>query len=102
MSLNVQFYVTGRLNGKTFEQPLDFEALQTPTEVTYKIIKSPNPVQEYANWVLRSSYNKDEKVFNYVKGKYEIFNFGKDHVERFLKKVDEVKKAGLSIMPCMI
>lgn len=74
MSLNVHFFaVCGK---KRIEIP----ARQTPTDVSLRIQKAGNPVEEYCRWVVESANKKYKKEeMEYVKGfKEEVESFRKE------------------------
>lgn len=82
-----------------------FDAFQTPTEVTYEIVSSDNPVQAYIDWVLREC-SCDEKLPIYAdddifgEGEhigFEIYNAGMEHVQSFRKWVEQVEEEGFVV-----
>lgn len=111
MSMNV--YITAvrkitfkKKNGKTGTemQTVEFAAWQTPTNFTYKIVSSANPVQAYIDWVM--ARNRDEQIPVYhnddVWGegtpvKYEIYNACKEHVQILQEWIAEVEENGYTV-----
>ena len=73
MSMNVKASFKG--------VPLDIGLLQTPTEITYKIIESENPLEEYFKYA--------EKIFNNC----HLFLQHKQNVSEYIKELgkDEVE-----------
>ena len=105
MSMNVFIYAeypvrnlkTGEL--RTLQET--FDAWQTRTEDTYRIVRADNPIQSYCDWVL--SETKEEKLELYavddvmsegpVVG-YDTYHPGKEHVAELLEWVKQMKSLG--------
>ena len=95
MSTNIHFVAAREVRvvktGKTNTQEIQFDELQTPTSVTWEIMRSANPVQTYKDWVLRECSRDEEfPVFaeDDVFGErdpvgVEIYNAGREHIEKF-------------------
>jgi hypothetical protein len=112
MSMNIYIYATRVVSfkgkkGKTqFESQVNvFNALQTPTEVTYEIVESSNPAQVYIDWVLRRC-SVDEQWPVYADDDFmqkrepigvEIVNQGKEHVEKFKQWMIWMEEKGYEI-----
>jgi hypothetical protein len=86
-------------------QTINFDAWQTPTNVTCEIVKSADPRQAYINWIL-AERSQDEEVLVYAEddifedrapvGK-KTYNPGKEHVEKFREWIREVEEEGYTI-----
>jgi hypothetical protein len=77
---------------------------QTPTEVTYNIANSDNPVRAYVNWVLTQSEDIQEPVYadDDIFGEHEpvghtTYNPARDHAAAFLKEVRLLRRCGFAI-----
>ena len=90
---------------KTETQTTVFNVLQTPTEVTYEIVKSNDPAQVYIDWVLREC-SVDEQWPVYADDDFmqerepigvEIVNQGKEHVEKFRQWMIWMEEKGYEI-----
>lgn len=110
MSMNIYIYAkrnaTTVVKGKKvkFEDVVKFDALQTPTSVTYSISRSGNPAQEYINWVMSCSQPKNVPVYAdddiFCKGKpvgYEPYDAHKDHVDAFRNWLDMCEQNGYKV-----
>ena len=114
MSMNVYITasrkITFKKNGQRSDgiqtvQTVNFDAWQTPTNVTYEIVKSADPRKAYINWIL-AKRSQDEEVLIYAEddifeeqtpvGK-KTYNPGKEHVEKFLEWIREVEEEGYTI-----
>jgi S-adenosylmethionine synthetase len=82
-----------------------FNALQTPTEVTFKILHSADQVKTYIDWVL-AECSQDEISPVYAEADIfqerepvgtEVWNHGKEHVEDFKKWMTEVEEQGFTV-----
>jgi len=112
MSMNIYIYATREISFKdkkgetqTETQATVFDALQTPTEVTYEIVKSNDPAQVYIDWVLREC-SVDEEWPVYAADDFmqerepigvEIINGGKEHVEKFKQWMIWMEEKGYEI-----
>ena len=112
MSMNIYIYATREISfkdkkgkKKTETQATVFNALQTPTEVTYEIVESSNPAQVYIDWVLRRC-SVDEQWPVYADDDFmqerepigvEIINQGKEHVEKFRQWMIWMEEKGYEI-----
>lgn len=103
MSTNILIFATRKV---VFKKPARvevqkciFNALQTPTVVTKKILASNNPVQAYADWVLTThsvdfvvnKYNKDDIFEEGEPIGIEVYNPAKQHVDEFLDWIKAVE-----------
>jgi hypothetical protein len=86
-------------------QTIQFSAFQTPTLITYEIIKSNDPRQAYIDWVLKN-FSLDEVVYIYEEDDLfgekppvgtKMYNAAKEHVENFLKWMTEVEEEGYTV-----
>ena len=84
---------------RTLEEP--FDAWQTSTEDTYKIVRSDDPIQAYCDWVLSVSeeesferYAEDEIVCTGPVVGYDTYHPGKEHVAELLEWVERMKSLG--------
>lgn len=78
-----------------------FDAWQTPTEETYEIVHSDDPIKSYCDWVL--SVGKEEKRPRYseydafeegpVVG-YDTYHPGKEHVAELMEWVERMREIG--------
>lgn len=108
MSINIYFEAAREIivkkTGKTDIQTIDRECWQTPTNVTYKIHNSQDPVKAYCDWVLSQSEDETVDVFdddeNFIGRK--VINFGKEHVNEFLEWVDEMKRNGYDVRTAVL
>ncbi len=82
-----------------------FNALQTPTEVTFKILHSADQVKTYIDWVL-AECSQDEISPVYAEADIfqerepvgtEVWNSGKEHVENFKDWLAEVEYQGFTV-----
>ena len=106
MSMNVFIVATRQVefkqkNGSTgkSEQHVTFNAVQTPTNVTYQIVKSDNPIQAYIDYVRsigrveRMDVYADDDPFGHGDPVgYEEYNWAEDHIVEFnnwLARMDE-------------
>lgn len=85
-------------------QTVKFEAIQTPTNITYEIIRSNNPKQAYIDWVMtkrrieRLPIYADDDIFGERDPvKFKEYDFAKEHVERLLKWIEEVEEEGYTV-----
>jgi hypothetical protein len=112
MSMNIYIYAARVVSFKdkkgkkqTETQVTVFDALQTPTEVTYEIVKSNDPAQVYIDWVLRRcsvdeqwpTYTDDDFMQEREPIGVEIVNQGKEHVEKFKQWMIWMEEKGYEI-----
>mgnify|MGYP000093169274 CR=1 FL=1 len=108
MSINIHFEavreVTVNRTGKIESQTEYFNAWQTPTTVSYEIVKSADYIKAYKDWVL--SIAKDEQVNVYADDdifgdgdpiSVEIVNEGCDHIAELDQWMDSVKDRGFNV-----
>jgi hypothetical protein len=90
--------------GKIDEQTMIFDAYQTPTNITYKIHDSEDPIQTYIDWVRSGAedfeypiYADDDFLNERDPVGYEIYNAEKRHIEDFLEWVQYATNEGYEI-----
>jgi len=115
MSMNVYIYAERDISyrrhaGQTVLTCLDtqtvrFEAYQTPSAVSYKIVSSENPAEAYAAWVLKER-SEDEQVPIYGEDDvfgdedpvgYRTYNAGQDHVRAFRTWCADMELQGYTV-----
>lgn len=112
MSTNIHFVAKRRItfkkkNGKRSGevQQVHFDEWQTPTTVTYEILKSPNPIQTYKDWILKEC-SRDQQLPVYAEDDYlqegqpvrfEIYNAGKEHIQKFDEWIESVEEQGFTV-----
>lgn len=78
-----------------------FTVWQTPTDVSYEIARSGDPIKAYCDWVL--SVSKDERLEIYAEDDlfaegpvigYETYNPGRDHIAELLQWVEMKEEVG--------
>ena len=105
MSMNVYIYAEYEVlnlknkQKRTMQEP--FDAWQTSTEDTYRIVRSDDPIKAYCDWVL--SISKEERLERYapedflsegpVVG-YDTYHPGKEHVAELMEWVERMRKIG--------
>jgi hypothetical protein len=109
MSMNVYISASREVSFKrkdgsisTETQTDKFDAYQTPTDVTYDIVESDDPVQAYIKWVEdvcshdeQMAVYADDDLFN--EGEpvgFVVYNSGKEHIQSFREWINEVEEAG--------
>lgn len=91
--MSINFHIFGereiliKNTGKSTTQTCDFDCWQTPTSITHKILKSPDIVAAYKEWVLSITQDEVEEVYADDDIFCEklpigtlIYNAGKEHV----------------------
>ena len=67
MSMNIEICgkreITVNKTGAVEIQEWSRSAWQTPTEITYAILKSANPVEAYKEWVMTQSFELQDSVY---------------------------------------
>lgn len=92
MSINIHIKGTRQVQviktGNIFSQTENFRVLQTPTDVTHKIMKSTNKLQAYKDWVLSIYEDVEEQVYaddDIFQEREpigtETYNSGKSHID---------------------
>ena len=112
MSVNIAFEATRKIKviktGKIEDQTIFFDAIQTPTKVTSRIMSSTDPFQAYRNYVLESCSDYEESIFDEDDfwGEnpigVEIRNDGPYLVERFNDWLKSVEEAGYDVKPIIL
>ena len=105
MSMNVYIYaeyeVQNLKNKQKRTMQESFGAWQTPTEETYKIARSDDPIKSYCDWVL--SVSKEERLERYAPDDifsegpvvgYDTYHPGKEHVAELLEWVENMREIG--------
>lgn len=105
MSMNVYIYaeydieILTNKRKRTMQEP--FHAWQTPTDETYKIVRSDDPIKSYCDWVL--SVSKEERLERYAPDDifsegpvvgYDTYHPGKEHVAELLEWVENMREIG--------
>lgn len=109
MSTNIHFIATREVKvvktGKISKQEIQFTELQTPTRVTWDIMESVNQTQTYKDWVLREC-SRDEEFPIYAEDDVfgqgdpigvEIYNAGKEHIEKFDEWLKMCEQEGFEV-----
>ena len=83
----------------------NFDCIQTPTNISYQIINSENPIESYKNWVIEN-YGEDETFAIYAEDdpfgekepiRYSIINDGKEHNKRLNYWLQESENEGYEV-----
>lgn len=90
--------------GDVVSQTELFPVLQTPSDVTYKIVESGDKVQAYRDWVLSISEDVEEPMYAtddiYQVGEpigTKTYNSGKSHIERLNAWIEMMTLEGYDI-----
>jgi hypothetical protein len=112
MSMNICIFAERKItfekkNGKRGGeiQTVKFDALQTPTVVTFKILRSADQAKTYIDWVLAEcSRDEIEPVFAeddvWQEGDpvgTRVWNPGVEHVEEFRAWIKDVEENGFTV-----
>jgi hypothetical protein len=111
MSMNVFISATRKVtfkkkNGKRGGgiQTEVFDALQTPTKVTYEIVNSGNPQQAYIDWVKTMSRPEQMPVYadDDIFGEgapigFEEYDFAQEHIDKFRDWTASVEEDGYTV-----
>jgi len=90
--------------GEPFTRHSQFKTMQTPTEVTRKLLASEDVAQAYIDWVL--SRGKDEQLPVYAENDYfrdgepigyKTVNWGKEHVADFKRWLTWMEEQGWDV-----
>ena len=101
-------------------QYISFDCWQTPTSVSYNILNSDDPIEEYRQWVLRNSKPElEEKFYDYeiavyyeltdpdlpnYKPKtsdmvyYEPFDLGYQHIQELNEWISDIESEGYMVI----
>jgi hypothetical protein len=117
MSMNIMITASRKITFKNKAgkrtgsiQTGNFNAYQTPTQVTYDILASKDPAQTYIDWVLRDC-SRDEEVPVFAPEDIweednpigvRVWNRGKEHVEEFRAWINDVEENGFTVKYEMI
>lgn len=108
MSMNIAFQAIRKIKvvktGKTETQTNYFkQVIQTPTDITYQIIKSKDPFQAYRDYVLDTCQDYESEIFadddfwgDEPIGK-EMCNDGPEYVRWFDEWLTSVQEAGYEV-----
>ena len=109
MSMNILFEavreVVVKKTGKIDIQTIEYEVWQTPTNDTYKIHDSANPVKAYCDWVLQ--YDAKDEIVDVFDDEENLIgsktvNFGKEHIDEFLEWVKSAESEGYEVRTVVI
>jgi hypothetical protein len=85
-------------------QTTRFPALQTPTDVSYKIVASSNPVQAYIDWVKTTSrveqlpvYAEDDIFGENDPIGFEEYDAAQEHIVKLAKWVQQIEEDGYTV-----
>lgn len=94
---------------KTDIQRIKFNAVQTPSEVTYEILESAAPAETYREYIRSRScierepiYAKDDIMCEYEPIGYQDYDWTVDHLSRFDEWVKAAEEEGYTIEISMI
>jgi len=109
MSMNIIFVaqreVTVNRTGKTSVQEEEFDCVwQTPTNVSYDIKNSADPIQAYKDWVMTFSEDKEWPIYadddiwcEKEPIGFDIINDAKYHIERLENWIKVMEEEGFTI-----
>lgn len=111
MSMNVYITATRKItfkkkNGKRSGgiQTTKFDAVQTPTTVTYNIVGSTNPIQSYIDYV--KTLSRVEKIPVYAETdiwgegepvSYDEYDWAAEHIANFQEWISTVEEDGYTV-----
>lgn len=109
MSTNIHFIAHREVKviktNRVSVQQIQFDELQTPTRVTHEIMASADRPQAYKDWVLREC-SRDEEFPIYAEDDVfgegdpvgvEIYNAGKEHIEKFEEWLKMCEEEGFEV-----
>lgn len=109
MSTNIHFIAHREVKviktNRVSTQEIQFDEFQTPTRVTYEIMASEDRAQAYKEWVLREC-SRDEEFPIYAEDDVfgegdpvgvEIYNAGKEHIEKFEEWLKMCEEEGFEV-----
>lgn len=111
MSTNIHWEATREIQviktGRISKQTIQFNELQTPTRVTHEIMESKDPAQTYKDWVLRECSVDEEFPIHAEDDPFgekdpigvEIYNAGKEHIEKFDAWLKMCEEEGFEVRP---
>lgn len=108
MSTNIYIMATRdvivKKTGKSAQQQLKFNAWQTPTTSTAKIMEKRDKIQAYKDWVLSVSKDKIINVYaeddiwrEYDPVATQVINEGEEHIKRFDEWLDDCEQNGYDV-----
>lgn len=91
--------------GKVSEQSIKFGAYQTPTTITFEIMKADDKVQAYKDWVLSVSVDEEQAVYAeddiFCDGEpvgTETYNYGREHIVELEEWIKNTIEEGYDIV----
>lgn len=85
-------------------QSIKFDAVQTPTRVTYHIVEQADPVGAYIEYVATLSNPTQEPIYAeddiWEEGEpigHQTYDWAQEHIEEFNKWLDTVRKDGYTV-----
>ena len=109
MSTNIHFRAQRDIQviktGEITQEVRHLGVWQTPTEVTWEIKNSVDPIKAYADWVAAQTGDEQEPIYAeddiFSEGEpvgFETINVGKLAAAEFLEIVDIMQKEGFEIV----
>jgi len=109
MSMNIEIMAVAKSmiikTGEVFDNTVYLNVIQTPTDVTYKIMKAENKMEEYENYVTSVSEDDEVPVFAeddvFQEGDpigYETVNEGEEHLVELHNEVTHYTNKGYDII----
>ena len=114
MSMNVRIFAKRVIYSETKHgkqqiiQAVDFQAQQTPSDVTYQIVESDDPKQVYSDWIRWMQYTNPTVHYNPIFAPddvfgerepigYEEYNWAEDHINELNRWCEEVEDDGYTV-----
>lgn len=109
MSTNFHIYGKREIKiiktGGVAKQETYFDCWQTPTEVTKMLVKSPDPIKAYKDWIMTLSVDEVTPIYReadiFCEGPvlgYITINPAKDHIKELETWVLDCEKEGFTIL----
>jgi hypothetical protein len=109
MSINIHFTGTRDIlvikTGKQEVQDISFGlVLQTPSNITRKIMQSEDPFAAYRDWVLSEFTDETQEIYDDDDDwcekpiGYKTVNYGVEHVEEFNAWLQQANEAGYKVV----
>jgi hypothetical protein len=114
MSMNIYFEASREVRvlstGRNAVQKVQIhDVWQTPTDISYKICESADPIQEYFDWVMSVSeeqtipvYADDDVFCEREPIGSKTYHPGKEHIEDLKKYFNALIKEGYEVRPVLI
>ena len=113
MSMNIQIKAVAKAmiieTGEEFDHSVNLPVMQTPTEVTERIMNSENKIKEYENYIRSIFFEEEEPVFaedDLFQEKepigYKTVNMGKEHLAELCNDITYYTNKGYEIVFEMI